>query len=223
MNWNKLKEWFYGWCPRETLFSRLHFVPKDEKIGIKLDWKRVVIVYGIAFALVSLSLVMVPSYASEAETMVHMETVDQVWRRTEENAVNFRASPLSKVLVTYRLKMWWLLDTDGSVERFTRMVLEVYSNGIHVTDVTMDIEWVIAHAGGDYGPILIPPETLKVGKNTVTVLMSFNSTASEPPTRPDMFHFVVELFINTDNSKLAALLMVLFVPISIILARKRGT
>lgn len=34
MRWSRLRGWFDGWCPRETLFSRTYFVSKYRKTGI---------------------------------------------------------------------------------------------------------------------------------------------------------------------------------------------
>ena len=188
-----------------------------------MNWKRMLVVYGIVLVIVSLSLIMAPSYASEADTVVYVETLDQVWQRAEENTIKFNCNPLLKGLITYRIRINYHWNISETIDRTHIIIYKIFSNGIYVDR----IRHTIRNLGGcreygDYGTITIPSETLKVGENTVMVLMTFNSTASETPSKPDIFHFIVkEIVVKTDNSKLAAVLTLMFIPFGIILGYER--
>lgn len=187
-----------------------------------MNWKRVLVYYGIALVVVSLSLITAPSYNLGGKIVVHVETADQVWQRAEENALDFRVNPLSKVLVTYRLKILWDFEINESVDRITTVIYRIFSNGVYVERYRCDFAISHGRGGGGCGPITIPSKTLKVGENIVKVHMTLNSTTSETPTRPGLFHLVVrDITVNTDNSYVAALIMILFVLLNIIVVYER--
>jgi len=189
----------------------------DRKIGTKLRW---LVFSGIGTALVALSLIITPSYASEDETVVHIETTEQTWQRVAVNAVNFKVNPLSKALVNFKIEITLFWDIEESVDRTTIIIYKIFSNGVYVDQIRHSLNLRSGRGSEKYDTISIPSDTLKSGENTAKFLMTFNSTASKSPSGPESFYCVISHVINTDNSKFAALIILLFLPISITLAEK---
>ena len=102
MSLRKLLNWLIGWCPRETLTSRLYFSTWKRERVIRIGQ---IAFFGSGLALFSLSLLITPIYPSDHETLVRMETIDQAWQTTTENTVTFRSNPLPRLLTTYKVEI----------------------------------------------------------------------------------------------------------------------
>ncbi len=223
MSLRRLLHRLNGWCPRETLISHYH----------PLWWKRERFVrigqiafFGSGLALVSLSLLITPIYPSDHETLVRMETMDQAWQTATGNTVTFRSNPLSRLLTTYKVKITHYYKYDSEEGRITIVTYRIYSNDVYVNEITES--YLIRHGsgGGWYDPVPIPHGTLRAGENTVSVYVSFNSTANEPRTRMDSFEFHIDPVVVTNNYRLTALIFLLFASVGLaalaILYHKRG-
>jgi hypothetical protein len=213
-----------------------------------VKWKRVLGVYSIALVIVSMSLMVVPVFAqyvtggsviqpSEAEnTTIHEEAADQVWQRTARNDLNFTLNTLiGNNLI--EIKIYYFYNLTGGLGRDYNVTYKIYSNKIQIKEF---IEYTegggTVRIHGYIGPYSIQSEALKLGENTISLLIIVNSSASRPSTSPYSFHLEIKdiqlkgLFYdkdsdgisdnvdpvaNVNNMQLSAIIMlVLFPPIT---------
>lgn len=210
--------WLIGWCPRETLTSRLYFSTWKRERLIRIGQ---IAFFGSGLVLFSLTLLITPIYPSDHENLVRMETIDQVWQTATENTVTFKSNPLSKLITTYNVKITKRYEYASEEGRITEITYRIFSNDIFVHEITDAYMVTHLRGGGWYDPLLIPPGTLRAGENIVRVNISFNSTADTPRTRPDTLEFHIDSAIVTNNYRTTALIVILFYSIGLIMASKR--
>lgn len=215
-----------------------------------MKWKRILMVYGIALVAVSLSLIIAPAFAQsigqkvifpalKTENIINVETVDPTWQRSKENTISF-VLDANTIKKSYEIKMKYEFNIkeyfNRSEARRTVALITYLSNGeyVHQRRETWLID--LGSGGGYVDSVTIPHETLKIGENTVKILININSTTSEPITKPGLFYIVYDEInvverridtdsdgisnsfdpvVNTNNLQLSAMLMIaLFPPIT---------
>jgi hypothetical protein len=209
MNLRRIRAWFNGWCPRETLIPRYIRLSENKRRMHRIGW---LAFNGVGLALLTVSLLVAPTFASGGETVVRMETVEQDWRSSQDSAVTYRAGLFSKFLTMYKVKINFRCELDMEGGRTTKLVYKVYSNGVHIGDIDDTYQVSSLKGGGDYGLITIPIETLMIGENTVHILIDCNSATTAPMTGPDTFEFIIDSAVVTDNIRLTFLVILLLVP-----------
>ena len=217
MSLRKLLHWLIGWCPRETLTSRLYFSTWKRERVIRIGQ---IAFFGSGLALFSLSLLITPIYPSDHETLVRMETIDQTWQTATENTVTFRLNPLSRLLTTYKVKIIFNYEYDSEDGRITEITYRIFFNEVFIHEI--DDTYVIkdGRGGGGFGPFSLPLGTLRAGENTMKVHISFYSTANEPRTKTDSFEFHIDSVVVTNNYRLTALIVLLIASVVFIMTRK---
>jgi len=212
MNLNRIRAWFNGWCPKETLIPHYIRLSENKRRTHRIGW---LAFNGVGLALLTISLLVTPTFASGYETVVQMETLEQDWHSSQESAVTYRAGPFSKFLTTYKIKINYLYEYDMEGGRTTKLVYKIYSNGVYIDEIDDTYQVSRLRGGGDYGLITIPIETLMIGENTVQILIGCNSATTAPMTGPDAFEFVIDSAVVTDNMRLTFLVILLFVPVNL--------
>jgi len=175
---------------------------------------------GLGLALLTISILVTPTFASGYETIIQMETLEPDWYSSHESAVTYRVGLFSKFLITYRVKINLNYEFDMDGGRTTKLVYRVYSNGVHIGDIGDSYEIKSGGGGGDYGLMTIPFETLMIGENIVQILIDCNSARTTPGTRLEAFEFIIDSAVVTDNFRLTFLIVLLFVPINLFLEHK---
>jgi len=183
---------------------------------VKDELEEDAIFYAVSLIIISLSLLITPSYASEKRTMVHVETSDLVWQRTAESTVSFRVNLLSKLFTNFRLEYHVSFELNESAIRNTTITFDIYSNDVYVNRHTHSI-YVGSGVFGDFGDEILPSRTLRTGENEARILLILNSTTSEPPSQPDIFHMTIYTVVKADNYKLAGVLTAVFIPIGVLI------
>jgi len=213
MNLSKIKAWFNGWCPKETLIP--HYVHLSEKKWSmhRIGW---LIFNSVGLTLFIISLVVAPTFASGFETVIQMETLEQDWHSSHESVVTYRASLFSKFLTRYKVKINYRYEYDMGV-RTTKLVYKIYSNGVYIDEIDDTYQVSRLRGAGEYGLITIPIDTLMIGENTVQILIDCKSATTEPISRPDVFEFKIDSAVFTDNIRLTFIVILLFIPINIFL------
>jgi len=168
---------------------------------------------GIVFALIS--LLETPTYSNWG-LVVCINSTEPVWQTEREETITFESNPLSKLLTIYKVKIRARLWADSGKDRVVTLIYRLYSNDIYVDEITDTYDISSGIYGKWLGPIHIPLGTLRTGENTVSVNISFNSTAPEPRIRPDYFEFHIDSIVITDNFRLSALILVSFISFVII-------
>ena len=205
---SRIRAWFNGWCPRETLIPRYIRLSENKRRMHRIGW---LAFNGVGLALLIISLLVTPTFASGYQTVVQMETIEQDWHSSHDSAVTYRAGLFSKFLTMYKVKINYRYEYDMGV-RTTKLVYKIYSNGVHIGDIDDTYQVSRLRGGGDYGLINIPIETLMIGENTVQILIGCNSATTAPMTGPDAFEFIIDSAVVTDNIRLTFLVILLFVP-----------
>jgi hypothetical protein len=208
MNLSRIRAWFNGWCPRETLIPHYVRLSEDKRRMHRIGW---LAFNGVGLALLIISLLVAPTFASGYETVVQMETLEQDWQSSHESAVTYRAGLFSKFLTMYKVKINYRYEYDMGV-RTTKLVYKIYSNGVYIDEIDDTYQVSRLRGAGDYGLITIPIETLMIGENTVQILIDCNSATTAPMTGPDAFEFIIYSAVVTDNMRLTLLVILLLVP-----------
>jgi hypothetical protein len=206
---SRIRAWFNGWCPRETLIPHYVRLSENKRRTHRIGW---LAFNGVGLALLTISLLVTPTFASGYETVVQMETLEQDWHSSHESVVTYRAGLFSKFLTMYKVKINSRYEFDMGGSRTTKLVYKVYSNGIHIGDINDTYDIGSGGGGGDYGLMTIPIETLIIGENTVQILIGCNSATTAPITGPDAFEFIIDSAVVTDNIRLTFLVILLLVP-----------
>ena len=209
MNLSKIRAWFNGWCPRETLIPHYVRLSENKRRMHRIGW---LAFNGVGLALLTISLLVTPTFASGCETVVRMETLEQDWQSSQESAVTYKASLFSKFLTMYKVKINYRYEYDVEGGRTTKLVYKIYSNGVYIDEIDDTYQVSRLRGAGDYGLITIPIEALMIGENTVQILIGCNSATMAPMTGPDAFEFIIDSAVVTDNIRLTFLFILLLVP-----------
>jgi hypothetical protein len=199
---------YLGWCPREPLIPHHVRISENARRMHNIGW---LAFNGVGLVLLTISLVITPTFASGYETVVRMETLEQDWHSSHENAVTYRIGLFSKFLTTYKVKINSRYEFDMERGRTTKLIYSVYSNGVHIGDIYDTYEIGSGGGGGDYGLMTIPLETLMMGENTVQILIDCSSETLTPKTRTDALKYTIDSAVVTDNLRLTALVALLLV------------
>lgn len=173
-------------------------------------------ILGAGIVLVLFSLFTTPTYPSDYGLVIRMDSTDLVWQTEKEETITFESNPLSRLLTTYKVKITFHYEYDSEEGRVTTLTYRIYSNDIYVENITDSYNINSGSGGGGFGPLKIPFETLRAGENTVRVHISFNSTVTEPRTRPDSIEFHINSAVITDNFRFIALILLSLTSIGII-------
>lgn len=209
MNLSKIRAWFNGWCPRETLIPHYVRLSENKRRMHRIGW---LAFNGVGLALFIISLLVAPTFASGCETFVRMETLEQDWHSSHEDTVTYRAGFFSKFLTMYKVKINFRYEFDMEGGRTTKLVYKIYSNGVYIDEIDDTYQVSRLRGAGDYGLITIPIETLMIGENTVQILIGCNSATTAPMTGPDAFEFIIDSAVVTDNMRLTFLVVLLLAP-----------
>lgn len=167
-----------------------------------------------------LALFMAPTYPSDSGLVVWMNSSEPSWRTEKEMTISFDSDPLSRLLTSYKVNVSCTWDYDSEEGRNTTLTYRIYSNGIYVENITDSYNIRHGSGGGWYDPVTIPSGTLRAGENTARVHVFINSTATGLRTRPDSFEFRITSAVNTDNFRLAALIIFSFTSFGIIYVQR---
>jgi hypothetical protein len=186
---------------------------------MKHGWSAII---GVGLSLVLLSLVMTPTYASDGGIIIQMDAPEPKLHTGAESTVDFNVNHLSKILTTYKVEITnrWEFDAEG--DRSTRVTHTIYSNGIHVDEITSSYDIHSGRGAQDYGLIVVPIKTLRVGENTIKITISLNSMAPEPRTSPEYLKFIIDSAVVTENYRLTTVLTMLLVSIGIVSKKVGG-
>ena len=176
---------------------------------MKRNW---LVFFGVGAAMVLLSLVMAPTY-TEGDITIQMDTPDPDLQTGAESIIDFNVNHLSRILTAYRVEVTNRWEFDAGGDRRTRLTYTIYSNGIYVDEIKSSYDINSGRGFQDYGLIVVPIQTLRVGENTVKITISLSSVAPTPRTGPEYLEFTIDSAIVTENYRLAAMLAVLLVSI----------
>jgi hypothetical protein len=219
MKQGKILAWINGWCPRDTLVPN-YINPYESRRRVhRIRW---LAFNGLGLTLLTVSLLIAPTFESGFETVFQMDTLEPSLYSSHESVVTYRIGLISKFMTTYGVKIRYRYEFDMDGGRTTKLVYRVYSNGVHIGDIDDTYEIGSGGGGGDYGLMTIPLETLMMGENTVQILIDCNSETTTPRTRTDALKYTIDSAVVTDNFRLTFLVVLLFVPINLFLGG-RGT
>ena len=173
-------------------------------------------------ALLLLSLVTAPTYASEGGITIQMDTPDPDFQTGAESTIDFNVNHFSRILTAYRVKVTNRWQFDAGADRSTRVTYTVYSNGIYVDEIHSSYDIDGGRGAQDYGLIVVPIQTLRVGENAIKITISLNSMAPEPRTNPEYLEFIIDSAVITDNDRLTAALTVLLISMGILFRKVGG-
>ena len=218
MNLRRIRAWFNGWCPRETLIPHYVRLSENKRRTHRIGW---LAFNGVGLALLTISILVTPTFTSGYQTVVQMETLEQDWQSSHEDTVNYRTGLISKFLTTYKVKINYRYEYDMGAWT-TKLVYKIYSNGVYIDEIEDAYQVSRLRGAGDYGLITIPIETLMIGENTVQILIDCNSATTAPMTGPDAFEFIIDSAVVTDNIRLTFLVILLLVPANLFKGGVRG-
>jgi len=144
---------------------------------MKRGWSAIIYV---GLSLILLSLVMTPTYASDGGITIQMDAPEPELQTGAESTVDFNVNHLSRILTTYKVEITNRWEFDAKGDRSTRVTYTIYSNGIYVDEITSSYDINSGRGAQDYGLIIVPIKTLRVGENTIKITISLNSMAPEP-------------------------------------------
>lgn len=176
---------------------------------------RLLTIVGTGIIIALFSLFTTPTYSNWGLAFC-MNSTEPVWQAKREETITFESNPLSRLLTTYKVKIRARVWADSEEDRIVTLIYRIYSNDIHVDEITDTYDISSGIYGKWFGPIHIPLGTLRTGENTVRVNISLNSTAPEPRIRLDYFEFHIDSIVITDNFRLSALILVSFTSFGII-------
>lgn len=169
---------------------------------MKMKWNGVIKIYGLWIAMVFLSLLVVPVFAQtitpdkiftskKVENHIIVETTDKEWHRSDTNTIEINLGP-NFGISDYGITMNLRYDIKAAYGRTTICTYKIYSNGEYIDQITHTLENLQTIKGfSTYDPILIPSEALHEGANAIFVEMTFDSIASEVPSKEDIISLKV--------------------------------
>jgi hypothetical protein len=173
-------------------------------------------ILGAGIALFILSALIAPKFDADTGLGIQMNMVDQEWRTEKELRISYDSDPFSKLVTAYKVKVSNQYQFDVGEGRHTIVTYRIYSNEVYVDEIRHSFDPISGGGGEGYDPILIPPRTLKPGENSIRVVISIDSKAAEPRSTADAFEFRIDSVVITDNSKLAAVILLTFIPLFVV-------
>lgn len=177
-------------------------------------------ILGAGMVLSLLTLLLAPAYPSDSGLVVWMNSSEPSWRTEKEITITFESDPLSRHFNSYKVQIPCTWDFDSEEGRITTLTFRIYSNDVHVEDITSSYDLGRGSGGGQFDPVTVPSGTLRSGENKVKVHISIDSTVTEPRTRPDFFEFKIDSAVVTENFRFATLMLLSFTSFGIVYARK---
>jgi hypothetical protein len=169
-------------------------------------------ILGAGIALFILSVLIAPKFDADTGLGIQMNTVDQEWSTEKELRISYDSDPLSKLVTAYKVKVSNHYQFDVRKGRHTIVTYRIYSNEVYVDEIRHSFDPISGGVGEGYDPILI----LNSGKNSIRVVISIDSKAAEPRSTADAFEFIIDSVVITDNSKLAAVILLTFIPLFVV-------
>lgn len=142
-----------------------------------------------------------------------MNTVEPEWQTEKELRISFDSTPFSKFLTTYKVKITNLYNFELGEGRLTIVTYKIYSNDIYVDEISHSFDSISGNGRERYDPVIIPPKTLKLSDNSIRVVISIDSKATETKSTADSFELRIDSFVTTDNNRLTAVILFTFIPL----------